>query len=411
MTEFVSHNSIVPLTQQELDALNDMLSSGDRAGFYLTYYAMTGSHEALLQAKIATFSGDVGGEAFAANALLQEAYGQDGTEARGAYPGIYYLSQQVARAAYNAIEASAQSSDGVGVLDDNAIFDSASTAWAGEDIGRLFPGNILSGDFDTFDSPGGVLAAEALPYSQYFGKQAGDYSSSNILTLAGGLSVAVDNTGKIVAVFTGVSEDAKVAAGAIAAGGTADPTVLDNLFGGVTPNDIAAQREIVVGLTEGNTGYNGDVDPALTNPEHEPLTYAAATEGTDGADLLLTHGSVDGGAGNDVIIGDSGDQTLSGGSGDDIIWGRGGVDVINGGTGDDIIRGGAGDDILTGGSGNDLIDGGDINLAKSDDGFDTAKFDDQNGGMIQFLEWCFVRTSRFVPTCDPWLRSRYVTFN
>jgi len=300
MADFVTHDSIVPLTQQELDALSDMLSSGDRAGFYLTYYAMTGSQEALLQAKIATFSGDVGGEAFAANGLLQEAYGQDGTEPdRGTYPGIYYLSQQVARAAYDAIETSANSSDGVGVVDDQTIFDSASSAWADEGIGRLFPGNILSGNFGVTNSPGGVFVFDALPYSQYFGKEAGDYSSSNLLTLAGRLSVAVDGEGKIVAVFNQLPQDVVVVVVAAAAGaallGGVDPTVLDNLFGGVMPSDYAQQRAIVVGLTEGNTGYNGDVDPALTNPERGPLTYAATIEGTSGADLLLADGTVDGG--------------------------------------------------------------------------------------------------------------------
>jgi hypothetical protein len=123
MTDYATTGTIVPLTQQELEALNKMLASGDRAGFYLTYYSMTGSHEALLQAKITTFSGDVGGEAFVANELLQYAYGEDGTEVPGTYPGMYYLSQKVARSAYNAIVSAA--SNGTGVIDDNALFNSA----------------------------------------------------------------------------------------------------------------------------------------------------------------------------------------------------------------------------------------------------------------------------------------------
>lgn len=51
-----------------------------RGSFYLAYYAMTDSQEALLQAKISTFSGLVGGEAFAANRFLQDLYGQDGSQ-------------------------------------------------------------------------------------------------------------------------------------------------------------------------------------------------------------------------------------------------------------------------------------------------------------------------------------------
>jgi Ca2+-binding RTX toxin-like protein len=382
MTELVTHGSIVPLTEQELNALNEMLSSGDRAGFYLTYYAMTGSQEALLQAKIATFSGDVGGEAFAANVLLQEAYGQDGTEVPGTYPGIYYLSQQVARSAFNAISLSSQSPNGVGVVDDATIFASASAAWTSEEIGRLFPGNILSGDYDVKDSPGGVFAFDALPYASYFGKQASDYPANQRLTLAGGLSVAVDGSGKIVAVFTSVPQDDEVALAAASSGFLADPTVLDNLFGGVMPSSTTDQSAIVVGLTEGNTGYNGDVDPELVNPEHGSLTYAAAEDGTDGADLLLASGSANGGGGDDIIIGDDTAQTLTGGSGNDIIWGRNGVDHLEGGDGDDTLRGGGGNDFITGGAGDDFIDGGDINLSQDEDGIDTAIFDDRSGGIV-----------------------------
>lgn len=382
MTDLETHGTIVPLTGQELSALSDMLSSGDRAGFYLTYYAMTGSQEALLQSKISTFSGEVGGEAFAANALLQYQYGEDGTEPqRGTYPGIYYLSQLVARSAFDAIQLSAGSSTGVGIIDDEQFFQTAQSAWASEDVLNYFPGNFL--DFSTADTPGGVAAQEGLAYAQEMGKIASDYPGSQILSLAGGLSVAVNADGKIVAVFNSVPEDAAVALGAGVFGSIADPDILDAMYGGVRPDDRSEQREIVDGLTEGHAGYNGDLDPKFTNPESGPLNYHASTEGSDDSDLLLTNGSIDGGAGDDVIIGDSGSQTLAGGSGNDIIWGREGVDHIDGGEGDDILRGGAGDDFLTGGAGNDLIDGGDINLNQDADGIDTAIFDDKDGGVIE----------------------------
>ena len=67
MPEYIPRSNRIVLTQQELTAFDDMLKAGDRAGFYLTYYAMTDSAEALLQSKVATFSGLVGGAAFAAN--------------------------------------------------------------------------------------------------------------------------------------------------------------------------------------------------------------------------------------------------------------------------------------------------------------------------------------------------------
>src|SRR5947209_3804154 len=103
MSDYTIRNGSVILTQQELNALNAVLSAGDRAGFYILYNAMTDSAEALLQSKVATFSGLVGGAAFAANRFLQDEYGVTGTVQSGVYPGIYYLSQQVAQSAYNAI--------------------------------------------------------------------------------------------------------------------------------------------------------------------------------------------------------------------------------------------------------------------------------------------------------------------
>jgi hypothetical protein len=120
-----------------------MLAAGDRAGFYLAYYAMTDSSEALLQSKIATFSGLAGGAAaFAANRFLQDGYGVNGTNEPGLYPGLYYLSQQVARAAYDAIEASATAtgSTGTGKISDSVFLATAAAAWAAEGIEHLFPG-------------------------------------------------------------------------------------------------------------------------------------------------------------------------------------------------------------------------------------------------------------------------------
>jgi Ca2+-binding RTX toxin-like protein len=56
---------------------------------------------------------------------------------------------------------------------------------------------------------------------------------------------------------------------------------------------------------------------------------------------LLAAGSiglvVDGGAGNDVLVGSPGDDTLSGGDGDDVLIGNGGNDVLDGGPGDNTL--------------------------------------------------------------------------
>ena len=65
----------------------------------------------------------------------------------------------------------------------------------------------------------------------------------------------------------------------------------------------------------------------------------------DGDDVLDGSGlaagaiqlTVDGGDGDDVIIGTAGNDVLLGGAGDDVLIGNGGVDVIDGGAGDNVI--------------------------------------------------------------------------
>jgi hypothetical protein len=83
------------LTKGELDALASIVHTGDRAGYDMAYYAMSGTSTVALEARIATFSGAVGGVAFGANRLLQQWFGP-GSGATHQYPGIYFLSQRVA---------------------------------------------------------------------------------------------------------------------------------------------------------------------------------------------------------------------------------------------------------------------------------------------------------------------------
>jgi hypothetical protein len=66
-----SAQGTLALVDTEINALQSMLDAHDRGGFYMTYYAMTDSSEAILTAKISTFSGNVGRVAYAANRLGQ----------------------------------------------------------------------------------------------------------------------------------------------------------------------------------------------------------------------------------------------------------------------------------------------------------------------------------------------------
>jgi len=74
--------------------------------------------------------------------------------------------------------------------------------------------------------------------------------------------------------------------------------------------------------------------------------------GSDSADFI------DGGTENDYIMGNGGNDILSGGTGNDFIDGGTGNDTINGGTGRDMLLGGEGNDVIEAGYGNDIIEGG-----------------------------------------------------
>lgn len=70
------------------------------------------------------------------------------------------------------------------------------------------------------------------------------------------------------------------------------------------------------------------------------------------------HITLDGGKGNDVLIGGWGYDVLDGGKGQDILFGNWGDDVLFGGKGLDILFGGRGSDYLNGGRSSDLLVGG-----------------------------------------------------
>ena len=67
---------------------------------------------------------------------------------------------------------------------------------------------------------------------------------------------------------------------------------------------------------------------------------------------------IDGGEGNDVILGGAAGDVLLGGPGNDTLWGAGGDDVLLGGDGNDVLWGGAGRNLLIGGEGRDVLFGG-----------------------------------------------------
>jgi Ca2+-binding RTX toxin-like protein len=113
--------------------------------------------------------------------------------------------------------------------------------------------------------------------------------------------------------------------------------------------------------------------PALiTERELENIVLA----GLDGDDLIefgtLTHvhnsSIIEGGAGNDELLGSEFGDEIYGGPGTDILLGLGGSDTLFGGDGDDTLTGAAGNDSLYGNEGNDTLAGGpDFDVLYQDD--------------------------------------------
>ena len=83
--------------------------------------------------------------------------------------------------------------------------------------------------------------------------------------------------------------------------------------------------------------------------------------GGAGDDVLVSgrgNDTLNGGEGNDLLSSDGGDDTVNGGAGNDAMSGGAGKDTMNGDSGNDALSGGAGDDTLNGDDGRDLLDGG-----------------------------------------------------
>lgn len=92
------------------------------------------------------------------------------------------------------------------------------------------------------------------------------------------------------------------------------------------------------------------------------MSQANVLFGNEGHDRLRGDGLDDvlnGGSGNDRLWGDRGKDLLVGGSGNDHLRAGQDDDILKGGSGKDHLKGEAGNDLLAGGSGSDRLDGGD----------------------------------------------------
>ncbi|MCX7422545.1 MAG: hypothetical protein NT013_23785 [Planctomycetia bacterium] len=144
--------------------------------------------------------------------------------------------------------------------------------------------------------------------------------------------------------------------------------------GGATLTVDSSVAQVIV------DGGNGD-DTITVNDIDRVCRGAVTVRGNKGDDVLTGLNAkigqmrlrMEGGDGNDTIVGTSGDDTLSGDAG---------IDRIKAGLGDDLVLGGAGIDTINGEGGNDTLIGGDGSDTLVGDGADTLFGDAGNDSLI-----------------------------
>ncbi|CAG9166434.1 hypothetical protein LMG32289_01013 [Cupriavidus pampae] len=131
---------------------------------------------------------------------------------------------------------------------------------------------------------------------------------------------------------------------------------------------------VIAGSTWGVVKYGGATVWGYAGPAYTSETGPGdSLDGGAGDDDIMGswgNDAIDGGTGDDLLYGLAGDDTLSGGEGDDYMMGDGpitsgllntvagalhGADTLDGGEGDDQIIGNGGDDQLFGGAGDDHL--------------------------------------------------------
>ena len=139
-------------------------------------------------------------------------------------------------------------------------------------------------------------------------------------------------------------------------------------------------------FTLGQKSLTGPGIEAIVKTMENAVITGGAGNDTINARDFLGQVSLNGGGGNDVLIGGVRGDELNGGDGNDTLVGGDGADNLNGGDGADVLAGYAGEDKMSGGDGNDTLVGGTDNdslsggigddLLAGEEGNDTLRGDD-----------------------------------
>jgi len=201
----------------------DANGKGDRAGAYVRLWQLTGSQEALRQARISSFSGGDGGASFGANLKLQQELGEK-------YPGVFALSEQIFQSSLKNVGDNLDQINAGKADIDELMFRGAEAAWASAELpnGKTlpmthdFPGNLFALNPWSSNwlnglqfSHGSEVAAEGAFEAILYGKQPSDFAglpgySMHVVKDCSGqslLTIKDERTGKTVYVGTGGSKE------------------------------------------------------------------------------------------------------------------------------------------------------------------------------------------------------------
>ncbi len=158
-------------------------------------------------------------------------------------------------------------------------------------------------------------------------------------------------------------------------GGNGDDTLMggsgmDSILGGSGNDSLTGNggNDTLSGQAGTDSLDGGDGTDLVTDSGNFNYTLSATQLTGNGTDTFanMEEANIVGGSGNNVLAatnftgpvtlqGSAGNDLLVGGTGNDLLQGGDGNDNLNGGTGDDTLIGGAGSDSLDGGVGSDLI--------------------------------------------------------
>lgn len=123
------------ITQLHLDDLLNYINSGDRGGFYLKLYELTGEKQVLIQASITTYSGVWGGMAITGNFFAKLA------DPKNYILSLDEFSMAIVVDTFLAVKKSV-GSGGTGLLSSADMVVADQLVWENKKMGQLFPGNI-----------------------------------------------------------------------------------------------------------------------------------------------------------------------------------------------------------------------------------------------------------------------------